>query len=85
MPLQKLTADQLTGRPRTRSRGATSEYVAFLRSLRVGQGGKAIVEGEGVSRQSIKGRLKKAAQEAGVTIKFHRSSPGEVVFEVTDK
>jgi len=81
MPLEKLTADQLTGGRRRRRRG-NREYIAFLRSLRIGQGGRATVEAEGITRQGIKLRLKRAAQEAGVTLKFLPSPANEVLFQV---
>lgn len=84
MPLEKLTAEQLAG-GRPRRRGGNREYVAFLRSLRLGQGGRATVEAEGITRQGIKLRLKRAAEEAGVTIEFLRSPASEVRFQVVTK
>ena len=82
MPLEKLTAAELDGRPSGR---AKPEYVRFLSGLRVGQGGRAVVADEGVSRQSVKNRLKFAAEAAGVEIKFQRSSPNDVVFAVVGR
>jgi hypothetical protein len=84
MPLEKLTADQLSG-DRRRRRAGNREYIAFLRSLRIGQGGRATVEAEGITRQGIKVRLKTAAQEAGVVIQFIPSSANEVLFQVVGK
>lgn len=83
MSFEKLTAEQLSG-GRT-GRPANSEYVEFLRSLRRGQGGRAMVEAEGITRQGIKLRLSRAAEEAGVTLKFLRSPATEVVFQVVAK
>jgi hypothetical protein len=82
MPLQKLTKAQLMGDQR--SAGANIEYVRFLRGLKPGEGGETTVEEEGVSRQTIKARLNKAAGELGVGIKFHRSPANQVIFEITD-
>ena len=61
------------------------EYLAFLSSSRVGYGGRVVVAKEGASRQTIKRRLLAAAEAAGVTIRFRRSSPEDVVFEVMAK
>ncbi|MFN2116039.1 MAG: hypothetical protein ACK2T6_10005 [Anaerolineae bacterium] len=79
MPLQKLTASQLVNKA---AAPANPEYVAFLRSLKPGEGGRTTVEAEGVGRQTIKTRLGKAADYAGVTIKFVRSPSDQVVFQV---
>ena len=83
MPFEKLTAEQLNAASGTST--ANAEYVAFLRSLRVGQGGRTTVKDEGTSKQTIKNRLIKAAGAAGVTIKFRRSSADEVLVEVTGR
>ncbi len=79
MPLEKLSKAQLEGRT---GRGANSEYVGFLKGLKVGDGGRAVVAQERATRQTVKNRLNAAATEAGVKIKFLRSSPEEVVFKV---
>lgn len=83
MPLQKLSTDAL------RASGGTSRkrspYVFFVGGLRVGEGGRASVAEEGVSRQQIKNRLRSAADDVGVEIKFMRSSPDEVVFRVVSR
>lgn len=60
------------------------EYVGFLESCRLGSGGKLEVAKEGVSRQTVKTRLKKAADATGKSIKFHRSPATHVVFQVVD-
>lgn len=79
MPLEKLSQTQLR---RQRGSGVNQEYVAFLRSLKPGEGGRTTVESEGVSRQTIKNRLKKAADFLDVRIRFLRSDPDEVVFQI---
>ena len=83
MPFEKLTVEQLNAASGTST--AYAEYVAFLGSLRVGQGGKSNVKDEGVSKQTIKNRVIKAAEAAGVKIKFRRSSADEVLVEVTGR
>ncbi len=80
MALAKLTRQQLTGNHRPST--ATNEYVKFIRNLKPGEGGRTTVEEEKVSRQTIKARLKKAADAAGVPIKFRRAPENEVIFEV---
>ena len=81
MPFEKLTAAQLNAASGTT--GAKPEYVAFLKSLKVGEGGRSTVKAEGATRHTVKNRMKKAADTAGVTIKFSRSSADLVVFEIT--
>ena len=82
MALQKLSARDLA-EPKVAKK--TSEYHDFLKKTRVGSGGKESVSASGVSRQSIKNRLNKAASDTGVKIKFLRSGPDEVKFIVTGK
>lgn len=83
MPLQKISRGEMAA-TRGGGRGANPEYVSFFRTLRPGDGGRAIVAEEGVSRPTLKKRLDAAAREAGVTITFHSSSAQELVFEVVD-
>jgi len=83
MPLEKLTRAQLMGDKR--SAGANVAYVKFLRGLDPGEGGRTTTEDQKVSRQTIKARLKKAADDLGMGIKFHRAPSNEVIFEVTSK
>jgi len=78
----KLSAEQLSSGAPTKP---ASRYAQFLARREVGEGGKTTVKAEGVSRQTIKNRLTRAAQETGTTIKFHRSPEDEVIFEVTGK
>lgn len=81
MPIEKLTKKQLQEKSFRASAGH-EPYTAFLKSLRVGEGGRVTVEDEGVTRQTIKNRLTKSADAAGVQITFHRSPQEIVVFEV---
>ena len=80
--IERLTPTDLD---RMRSASRYPEYVEFLQGLRVGQGGRVVVADTGVSRQSVKNRINKAATVAGVEIAFLRSSPDIVVFEVVSK
>lgn len=77
---ERLSAEQLARRGS--GRGADPEYVKFVQSLSLGEGGRIDVTKAGVSRQSVKARAQRAAQEVGCEIKFHRSGADEVVFEV---
>jgi len=83
MPLEKLSNQELS--THVSGRGAPEEYVNFLNGLRVGQGGRAVVSKEGVSRQSVKNRLIRAAESVGLELKFRRSPAETVVFEVTGR
>lgn len=80
--IEKLTPADLD---RMRSTSRNPECVEFMQGLRVGQGGRVVVADEGVSRQSVKNRISKAATVAGVEIKYLRSKPDVVVFEVVSK
>ena len=75
MPFEKLTADEIDA--------FGSEYVSFLRSLKPGEGARASVDKEGVTKVTLKKRLDRAAEIAGVDIKFHRSPSDVVILEVT--
>lgn len=74
--ITKLTAAQLAARP---------DYVLVIQGLAVGEGGMATTADEGTSKITLKNRLNRAAQAAGVAIKFHRSDDTTVVFEVTQR
>lgn len=83
MPIIAMSKKELEETPTT-SRGLHQEYVDFLSSARLGSGGKLIVKDEGVSRQSVKNRLGKAAAATGKNIKYKRSPATEVVFQVVE-
>lgn len=83
MPLQRLRPDELA--IANALAAAPPAYVAFMKSLGRGEGGRAVVAAEGVGRPTLKKRLLAAAAAAGVTIAFLRSGAEEVVFRVTDR
>jgi hypothetical protein len=84
MPIRKLSSQDLFAHT-ARKRSAVPAYVEFFATTRVGEGGRAKVAEEGVSRQTLKKRLKTAAGEAGRSIEFRPSAKEEVVFEVTER
>lgn len=71
--IKPLSRHELSARP---------DYIRFLEGLAVGEGGMGSTEEEGVQKLSLKNRLTLAAEAAGVTIRYHRSGPKTVVFEV---
>jgi hypothetical protein len=73
MPIERLSTDQVSA--------YGSAYVSFLRGLSVGEGARAGTKQEGVTKVTLKKRLAKAAEIAGVQVKFHRSPPNSVVLE----
>ena len=79
VPIQKLSKKDfetpVAGHP---------EYIEFLSSARVGEGGRLMVDEEGVSRQSVKNRLNIASKVTGKNLRFYRSAPSEVVFQVVE-
>ncbi len=74
--LTRLTREQLAARP---------EYVRFMQTLAVGEGGMATTADEGVGKQSVKNRLSAAARAAGVKIKYHHSDENTVIFAVVGR
>ena len=80
MALEKLTAKDLSQRPKGRPK---PEYVAFISSLRSGEGGTCTTKSEKATKQTIKNRLKTAASHASVKIRFMRTPPDTVTFRVT--
>ena len=80
MPFEKLSRAELANIS-VRS-GGRPEYVAFLKSLKTGEGGRITTEAAGTTKQTIKNRLTTAAKAVGVTLKFRRTPASEVVFEV---
>ena len=82
MPIEALTKKDLevTSSPGT----LHQEYVDFLESCRLGSGGKLEVAKEGAGRQTVKNRLKKAADATGKKIKFLRSPATQVIFQVVE-
>jgi hypothetical protein len=76
MPFEKLSAAELEAIP---------EYVKVLKSLKVGEGAKTTVQSEGVSKVTIKNRLTRAAEVAGVEIEFPRSDADTVIVKVVGR
>jgi len=76
MRFERLSKQELATNP---------EYVRVIRSLKVGDGAKTTTEREGVGKITIKQKLLAAADVVGVTIRFHRTGPTTVVFEVVGK
>jgi hypothetical protein len=66
---------------------ATASYPEYevIADMRKGEGGKVVVADAGVSRQTVKNRLKSTAKAYGIDIKFLRSKPELVVFEIAGK
>lgn len=80
MPIQKLTRADFDA---PAGRNVPVEYVEFIRGLRPGDGGRAVLVEEGVaSKVTMKARIEAAATAAGKPIRFLRSPAGEVHFEV---
>ena len=82
MPIESLSKKDLevTSSPGTWHQ----EYVGFLDSCRMGNGGRLEVANEGASRQTVKNRLKKASDATGKKIKFLRSPATQVIFQVVE-
>jgi hypothetical protein len=76
MTFEKLSADEIAA--------YGSEYVAFLKTLKPGEGARASVGKEGVTKITLKKRLRKAADIAGVSVKFIRSPKDAVVLQVME-
>ena len=80
MSIHVLSPSELSERRATA--GVATEYVKALATIPAGSGGEVDIAEEGIGRESVKNRLKKAAAHANVQIKFVRSGKGQVVFEV---
>jgi hypothetical protein len=69
-----------------RGSGGNAEYVSFLRGMKPGDGGKADLNKEKGTRQTVKNRLNRAAEMNGIKLKFPRSrDPDVVIFEVVSR
>jgi hypothetical protein len=84
MPLEKLTRTEMAALKGTTPDPIIAEYAQFLGRLSIGEGGKAVVAKEGATRFTVRARIRKAADATGVHLKFLRSSPDVVMFEVVD-
>jgi hypothetical protein len=56
--------------------------MSFLKTLKLGEGGFITTEMAQVGRQTIKAKVKSAASDLGLKVKFHRSPADEVRFEI---
>ena len=79
--IQKLSRNELD---RYRVTASFPEY-AEIADMRKGDGGKIMVTEAGVSRQSVKNRLRATAVAYSMQIKFLRSKADAVVFEVVNR
>lgn len=86
MPLEKLSRVEIESLRGGGGREADPEYVRFMRTMKPGDVGRANLTTEGVTKQSMKNRLNKAAGSAGVKVKFLRSrrggDPNVLLFEL---
>ena len=56
--------------------------MSFVKTLKIGEGGFITTEMAGVGRQTVKAKVKAAAADLGVGVKFHRCGANEVRFEI---
>ena len=84
MPLEKLSRAEIAQLKGTAPDPVIAEYAAFLGRLSIGEGGKAVVAKEGAKRLTVRARIRKAADATGIHLKFLRSEPDVVMFEVDD-
>lgn len=81
---RKLTAEELESyrAPVTGKRAKIRvEYQDYLEQIELGNGGELVLS-EGEKKVTIKNRLKRAAKEMNIKIKFKRSSPNTARFVV---
>jgi hypothetical protein len=78
MPLERLSPDDLALLAVTEK--ATPEYLAFVQRMLPGDGGRAIVATEGITRQAIRNRLDAAAAYLGTELEYLPAGKGQVVF-----
>jgi hypothetical protein len=78
MPLERLSADELALRDVIEK--CTPEYFAFVQRMLPGDGGRALVAREGISRQAIKRRLDAAAAFLGTELEYLPTGKDQVAF-----
>jgi hypothetical protein len=77
----KLEADAFA-KPQGRPRNAyLAEYVGWMNTLGVGQGGELSLEGD-EKKATIKNRLNRASKESGKKIAYRRTSADKVRFQI---
>lgn len=59
-------------------------YRSYLEPLAVGEGGE-LTPSEGETKTLVRGRLKRAAQELGITLEYKRSRDSIVRFRVVSR
>lgn len=70
---------------RSKRGGINEEYASSIRKAGVGGIIGIDVKEEGVTRQTVKNRVKTTAEALGYAIKFWRSGPDDVVFEIVEE
>jgi hypothetical protein len=84
---KKLSAEDLA-KPRPAEDGERArireEYKTYLKGLKIEEGGELGLEGD-EKKITIKNRIKRAAEDLGITIVFKRSGENSVRFQVTEK
>jgi hypothetical protein len=84
MPLEKLSRTEIAARKGTAPDPIVAEYAAFLGRLSIGDGGKAVVAHEKATRFTVKKRIQAAADGASMYLKWFRTPPEVLMFEVVD-
>jgi hypothetical protein len=84
MPLEKLSRTEIAQLKGTGPDPIIAAYAAFLGRLSIGEGGKAIVADEKATRFTVKKRVQTAADGAGIYLKWFRTPPEVLMFEVVD-
>jgi len=59
-------------------------YRSYLEPLAVGEGGE-LTPGEGETKELVRGRLKRAARDLGMTLEYKRSRDSIVRFRVVSR
>jgi hypothetical protein len=84
MPLEKLSRTEIAALKGTAPDPIIAEYALFLGRLSIGEGGKAVVADEKATRFTVRKRIQAAADGAGIHLKWFRTPPEVLMFEVVD-
>ena len=84
MPLEKLSRSEIATLKGGGVDPVIAEYTAFLSRLYIGEGGRAVVAKEYATRFTVRKRIQAAADAAGIHLKWFRTPPEVLVFEVVD-
>jgi len=79
---QKLSRAELD---RYKAARSYPEYAEFLSGLKSGDAARVDVTKSGFTRQTVKNRLNNAADDLGIGLKYHRTGPDALVFEIVEK